>query len=420
MTTTSSAGPSPLPDLEFFSADDVLALGGDPLLLQRAIRRGDVVRVCHRIYARNRPDDEAERHLQVLRACLSGPVRDGVVGGVTAALLHGLEIGPEVLPTRVTLLRPGAGAGTQDYEVLATRLPASHIGEVDGTLVSSVARTVVDITRREPFGSLTGLVVVDSALHGCADPGALRTEIEQVLTDLRGCSGLGQTRSVIREATCHAAGAAETISRALLGRMGIPTPLLDVTYRWDPAADDGHEERESDDTCAYDTCAYDTSAYGDGEYGGADPGDPALGHRYDPAAAWLGRYGSAALQPPPWAPARTGDVEAERPGAGAVTIPFSWPDIRLLGVVLDRSGEQGVPTGWQGDRRQWLRGPRRHLRELGWHLVEWSPDDLRDPWPLSQRLTTIMRELNGGFGPLSWSSWGRPISRGRRSAPLPF
>ncbi|MEA5154557.1 hypothetical protein [Raineyella sp.] len=364
MTTTHPGVAVPLPDLEFFSADDVLTLGGDPRLLQRALRRGDVVRVCHRIYARSRPDDEVERHLQVLRACLSGPVSDGVVGGVTAALLHGLDPGPEVLPTRVTLLRPGAGACTQDYEVLATRLPASHICELDTTPVSSVARTVVDITRREPFGSLTGLVVVDSALRRCADPGALRAEIEQVLADLRGCTGLSRTRSVLREATSHAAGATETISRALLGRMGIPAPLLDVTFRWPPALDDA--------------------------------------------------------APPFWTPQRTGDVEPGRPGTGAVTIPFSWPDTRLLGVVLDRSGERGIPTGWQGDRREWLRGPRRHLREIGWHLVEWSPEDLRDPWPLSQRLTTIMRELNGGFGPLSWSSLGRPISGGQRRASLPF
>lgn len=388
MTTTRPAVPTPLPDLEFFTADDVLHQVDDPRLLQRALNRGEAVKLCRGVYARERPEGEEERHLQVLRACLAHPVPDGVVGGISAALLHGLELGPRTLPTGVTLLRPGAGASTAEYEVLATRLPASHTCRVDGVPVSTVARTVVDITRREPFGSLTGLVVADSALRKSGDPAGLRDEIETVLSDLRGCGGLSRTRSVMRSATPHAAGATETISRALLHRMEIPTPLLDVTYRWDPDPDAQGDLTAPDASDSHD-----------------DPYDDPYDGRADPYDYCARRWGSV---PDRWRPYRTAEAEPDREGSAAVVVPFSWPDVRVLGIVLDRPAEdRGVPSGWPGDRAAWLAGPRRFLRSVGWCVVEWSAEDLFDPWPLSQRLTTIMREISGGPTSLDWSALGR-------------
>lgn len=358
MTTTRPAAPPRLPDTEFFTADDVLHHSGDRLLLDRALRRGEAVRVCRGVYARSRPDGDVERHRQLVRAVFGRPGHTGAVGGVSAALLHGLSTGLGAVSATVTVLRPGGGGPTADIDLVATRLPASHLCEVDGLPVSTLARTVVDVTRRENPGSLTGLVVTDSALRASADPEGLRRDCETVLQDLRGCTGLARTRSVLREATPHSAGPTETVSRALLQQMGIPTPLLDVTYRWDPAD-------PADDT-------------GPHEPVGIGPEAP---------------FGSVSL------------TSSATSSAATVVVPFSWPDVHVLGVVLDRPvAEDGVPSGWSGDRDSWVAGPRRFLRRCGWVVVEWSPEDLSDPWPLSQRLTRIMRELYGGsVGPYGWA-----------------
>jgi len=216
-------------------------------------------------------------------------------------------------------IRPGTGGGsTGERDVSASRLPGSHVRCVEDVAVSSVARTIVDLARRaDPWhDDLTALVVADSALRQAADPAALRQECETVLQDLRGCSGIVAARRVLREATHLSAGPGETASRMLLKRMGMPTPLLDVTY--------GH------------------------------------------------------------------DTDAAGPQFRA---PFSWPSLRLLGVVLEARGpEGGVPVGWSGARSSWEAGPRRWLRDQGWCVVEWSLEELRHPWTVSQRLIAVTGE----------------------------
>lgn len=247
-----------------------------------------------------------------------------MVAGVSAALLHGLAVGTAALPCRATFIRPGAGGGSTDLDVMATRLPGTHVREVDGTAVCSVARTVVDIARRRDawHGDLTATVVADSALRQATDPMALRQEIDRVIDDLRGCLGMASARSVLREATELSAGPAETVSRVLLRRMGMPAPLLDVGH----VLEEAHQAPASADAPAYH-------------------------------------------------------------------VPFNWPAFRLLGIVLDRPGPAGgVPTGWTGDRDAWEAGPRRRLREQGWCVVEWSSEELAQPWLLGRRLSAVIRE----------------------------
>lgn len=410
--TTVRPLPVALPDTELFTAADVLRHSGDRLLLERALRRGDAVRVCRGVFARSRPEGEVERHLQLVRAIRSRPGHTGVIGGISAALLHGLQAGPGRLPSLVTVLRPSGSGPTADLDVLTTRLPASHVGEIDGIAVSTLARTVVDVTRREYPGDLTGLVVVDSALRSSSDPAALRRDCETVLADLRGCTGLAETRRVLREATPHAAGPAETMSRALLQHLGIPAPLLDVTFRWEQAA---RSDRwgEGDEPGGWGEP--DGSAAGPDGWNTAD-------ESYGPVGG-LGRWApqrSAETEPLRLPEAarellgRDGGVRALPPAvSGTVTVPFSWPDVHVLGIVVDRSIDRaGVPAGWPGDRTSWVDGPRRFLRSRGWVVVEWSADDLVDPWPLSQRLTRIMRELQGT--PVGATGWAPERSGPRR------
>lgn len=237
MTTRTAATTAlPLPSAELFTTTDLVGPDGDRSHVRRAVDRGEIVKICHGVYARRRPEDPVERHLQLVRAGLLRPHRSGAVGGISAALVHGLDVGWWTLPRPATFVRPGAGGNSSaEIEVLSTRLPDHHVQEVDGMPVCSVARAIVDVARRgNPWDDdLTAAVIADAAFRRSPDPGVLREQCDQVLEDLKGCSGLGTARRVISAATPLCAGAAETVSRVLVQRMGMPAPLLDVRYEND-------------------------------------------------------------------------------------------------------------------------------------------------------------------------------------------
>lgn len=236
--------PLPVADQKLFTAAELADIEGDGSRIRRAVAQGRLVKVCHGVYTRHVPEDAAGRHLQLVCGCLLRVRRPVVVGGISAAVVHGLDLGWWPLPTRATFVRPGAGgSGTSDMEVLSSRLPDDHVRQIDGLPVCSVARTLVDIARRSSpwLDDLTALVVADSAMRRATDPVALRADCDAVIRDLRGCSGLGTARRVIADATHLSAGPTETVSRVLLRRMGMPTPLLDVGYENDTDVD-GHRE----------------------------------------------------------------------------------------------------------------------------------------------------------------------------------
>ncbi|SDB84548.1 Transcriptional regulator, AbiEi antitoxin, Type IV TA system [Raineyella antarctica] len=326
-----------IPARELFTTADLTGPDGDRSTIRRAVAQGEIVKVCHGVYARELPADPVERHLQLVRACLVRTRHPGAVGGLSAALVHGLAVGDWSLPARATLVRPGAGGGgTSDVEVISSRLPAAHVCTVDRMPVTSIARTIVDVARRSSWHEdLTAIVAADAALRRAADPTALREECEQVILDLRGCAGLAMARSVLRSATHQSAGTAETVSRVLLQRMGMPTPLLDLVY---PIGADGIDWID-----------------------------------------WIEEDGIERLD-------------------GTVRVPFSWPALRILGMVLDAPvAEGGVPRGWAGDRLAWEAGARSRLRGEGWYVVEWSLDELRHPWSVSRRLGAVIRESGQGI-----------------------
>lgn len=230
----------PLPVKDLLTTAELAGIDGDRGRVRRAVAQGRLVKVCHGVYARHRPEDPVARHLQLVEGCLLRLRRPAVVGGISAALVHGLDVGWWPLPSQATFVRPGAGgSSTGDMEVLSSRLPDQHVREVGGLPVCSVARTVVDIARRSsPWqDDLTAIVAADSAMRRALDPAALREECDAVMRELRGCSGLGTARRVLADATHLSVGPAETVSRVLLRRMGMPAPLLDVAYENDTDTD---------------------------------------------------------------------------------------------------------------------------------------------------------------------------------------
>lgn len=347
----------PLPVKELFTTADLVGgPDGDRGRIRRAVARGQIVKVCHGVYARSHLQDPVAAHLQLVHGCLLRSRHPGVIGGISAALVHALEVGWWTLPTRATFVRPGVGGSkSEDMEVLSTRLPDHHIRHVDGAPVCSVPRTIVDLARSSTpwYDDLTPIVAADSAMRRSPDPVALREACESVIRDLRSCSGLGAARAVLRMTTHLSAGPGETVSRVLLERMGMPTPLLDMAFENDT------------------------------------------------------------------------DTDGDREG---VRVPFSWPSLGLLGVVLNVTGHDGgTPTGWSGSREAWEGGPRRWLRDQGWQVVEWSLDELREPWVVSRRLASVMRETGSAVGlrevrtpAVLASAWASPTEPSWYQPPVPW
>lgn len=128
--------------------------------LRGAIARGELEVVHHGVLrVAGHPGD---RRQQLLAAVLAGRRHDAVLGFLSAAELVGLPAPvaarPEILVARRRLQRiDGITIHTTD------RLPPSHVTVVDGIPVTTVARTVFDVSAR--VGPQTLARILDAALR---------------------------------------------------------------------------------------------------------------------------------------------------------------------------------------------------------------------------------------------------------------
>lgn len=134
--------------------------------LRRRRRDGRLHRVARGSYAAGddpRVTDTVARHRLQVRAALARAAPGAVASHVSAALLHGLPTWG--LPTGlVHLTRDRAGGGRREARrhVHAATLREDDVTEVDGSAVTTVARTVVDLARTVEFEP--AVVIADAAL----------------------------------------------------------------------------------------------------------------------------------------------------------------------------------------------------------------------------------------------------------------
>ena len=87
-----------------------------------------------------------------------------VVSHISAAVLHGLPVRPGGLgQVHVTRIGSSGGLGDSRRILHSGQLAADEITEIDGTRTTSLARTLVDLARTEPFEA--AVVAADCALH---------------------------------------------------------------------------------------------------------------------------------------------------------------------------------------------------------------------------------------------------------------
>lgn len=141
--------------------------------LTARLRDGELVRLASGVYADQLDLSGWPEQVYAVRVRAHAQRCVHVVSHVSAAVLHGLPV-PGADLSEVHFSRPGRSGNDLigDRRVHAGCPGTESLTTVDGVLVTSVARTVVDVARTQPH--LAAVSAADAALHrGLADPAEL-------------------------------------------------------------------------------------------------------------------------------------------------------------------------------------------------------------------------------------------------------
>lgn len=215
----------PLPPV--FTRATAMDAGWAPEDIDRAVRAGRWTPLRRSIYAvtADLPPDGARRTAFDVAAAQLATSYDVIGTHETAALVHGLPMftaydGPVVL-TRARLQQQDRPWQAEPAMLVST-VPEHHRARVHGALVTTAARTAVDLARKGPV--LSAVVVLDGALR----LGVPRRELEQVLADCRGWPGVQQAREWVALADGRAESPLESVGRRRMHEAELPPPDLQV------------------------------------------------------------------------------------------------------------------------------------------------------------------------------------------------
>jgi hypothetical protein len=168
----------------------------------------------------------AARRRHALSAVAAARRRAGhVVGGASAAILHGLSVlATRELPEFVAP-KPATTGRCATARVRSTHLEPIDRDDWFGVPETTVARTVVDVARADPRG---GLMAADAALS----EGLLcMADLAPVMRRSMGLPGIRRAREVLSLASARIKSPLESITRLALHDAGFPPPELQFEIR---------------------------------------------------------------------------------------------------------------------------------------------------------------------------------------------
>ncbi len=142
----------------------------------------------------------------------------------TAAAIHGIDLlGPK--DRTVTLTRtPGRNRSSRSgARVHSAELPAQHVMVSYGMLVTTVARTVIDLARKLEFRA--GVVTADSALRRKL---VTTADLHAVLSDCSRWHGTRRATEVVSFANGLSESVLESLARVVFKDCDLPPPELQV------------------------------------------------------------------------------------------------------------------------------------------------------------------------------------------------
>lgn len=197
-------------------------------MLSEAVSREDLIRIRHGWF--QVPSRELTAQLRLsrnVRIALHEAPAGTVASHRTAAALHEIPtLSTQKNLVHLTVDRPNGGRTTSHAQLHPTPRGTFESTEIDGIPVTSVARTVVDLSRTEGFRA--GVCAADYALRKkLITPQEFQQEVEQH----RGRKGAAVARDVAAFADPLAESPGESLSRCVMRDLpGIPAPRLQHTY----------------------------------------------------------------------------------------------------------------------------------------------------------------------------------------------
>ena len=196
----------------------------DPRPLRKAVRRGEMVAVRSGAFVSaavwNALTETERRRLEVAAAADASRSRL-VMSHRSAAVVWGVPLlgrHDGLVHVRTTV---AAGTRTEHaFRKHAVADPEQHVVSRSGLLVTSLARTVVDLTLSESFAS--GVVAVDWALRAGVEQDGLRSVLDEVAPK----QGRRRSERAIDFGDARAGSVGESWSRTQMEEAGLVMPVL--------------------------------------------------------------------------------------------------------------------------------------------------------------------------------------------------
>lgn len=189
--------------------------------IRRRYTAGDWFRVRRGTYvdrASFQDLDAIGRHRTLIDAVASAAAPGIVISHQSAAVVYGAPLW-RVSLEKVQATRDRRTGARVKSDVRVHCAPVGVVAEVDGLLVTTPARTVVDLGRTLSFES--AVVTGDALLH---DFGVSRAELAAELEQAKSRTGIAAARRVVAFLDGRSESVGESRSRVLLARAGLPEP----------------------------------------------------------------------------------------------------------------------------------------------------------------------------------------------------
>ncbi|HEX4357165.1 MAG TPA: type IV toxin-antitoxin system AbiEi family antitoxin domain-containing protein [Pseudonocardia sp.] len=165
--------------------------------------------------------DDVARHTLLVAAALADRSPGAVVSHGSAAVLYGLPVWAVPLDrVHVTRAQPSGGRIGRTVHLHTAPLDVDDLREVEGAIVTSPARTVVDVARTVSFEA--GVAIADAALRAGLTDGESLVAVLRQATRWR---GYPTARRVVAFADGSSESVGESRSRVALNRAGLPVPV---------------------------------------------------------------------------------------------------------------------------------------------------------------------------------------------------
>lgn len=214
-------------------------LGHDGRAQRRAAHNGHTERLRRGVYVSSsiwsNADADARYLMRIHAAVLSRHSRP-VVSHLSAARVWGLPILGQ-WPDEVHLQGGSGQTRTSKTWIVWHHdpLPDTDVTEVDGVLVTTRLRTLVDLARSQPFRS--AVISLDAGLQehfvlpgGLVSPAVRREEVMDRVLQLGSVRGSRRARQAVGFADHRSGSAGESLSRSGILLAGMPMPELQVVY----------------------------------------------------------------------------------------------------------------------------------------------------------------------------------------------